>query len=100
MEISIQWTDEAVNDLERIYHYYSAEASSTIAQNLVDSIIEATLYLQKNPELGQREELLKDRTIAYRYLLAGQYKVIYWIADTSIYIATIFDCRQNPMHIL
>ncbi|MCD4833189.1 MAG: hypothetical protein K8R31_05275 [Bacteroidales bacterium] len=30
------------------------------------------------------------------FLVVGNYKIIYWIEDNYIKIATIFDCRQNP----
>ena len=31
-----------------------------------------------------------------RYLVEGNYKIIYWHDGTLIKIASVFDCRQNP----
>lgn len=31
------------------------------------------------------------------YLVSGNYKIIYLIDENLITIATIFDCRQNPV---
>jgi len=54
------------------------------------------LKLQESPQIGRKEELLVDRKFEYRFLVVENYKIIYWIEDNYIKIATVFDCRQNP----
>ncbi len=52
-----------------------------------------------HPRVGQEEELLKERDESYRYLVHGNYKIIY-STDTEhewIKIADMFDTGQNPM---
>lgn len=48
--------------------------------------------------MGQLEELLKNRTQKFRYLIHTNYKIIYWIniEKSQIEIVDVFDCRQNP----
>jgi len=41
--------------------------------------------------------LLKRETDIYRYLVEGNYKIIYRIKDESIVVDSVFDCRQNPV---
>ena len=66
------------------------------AGEIAQQIIERTIQLEKKPNSGQKEPLLTDRKFEYRYLVEGNYKIIYWIEDNYIKIATVFDCRQNP----
>jgi toxin ParE1/3/4 len=48
------------------------------------------------PLLGEKEELLNFREENFRYLVEGNYKIIYWIDDEVIRIVSVFDTRQNP----
>jgi len=92
------WTDNALNQLEDIFDYYKLATSLSTARKIVTSLVDKTVLLETTPRIGPREELLKDRKKKYRYLVEGNYKIIYWIEDTKkqINIAAIFDCRQNP----
>ena len=96
MDLRVFWTDTAINRLEDIFNYYKEQASLKIARDLVKKIIDRTIQLEKNPKSGRIEPLLKDRLFEYRYLVEGNYKIIYWIEDYYVKIASVFDCRQNP----
>lgn len=62
----------------------------------MNDIIEYTEILASNSGIGQKEILLNSTTHNYQYLLFGNYKIIYWIEINVVYIATVFDTRQNP----
>ena len=96
MELKVFWTDTAIERLEDIFDYYKTKASIKIAKNIVSLIIESTIHLETQPLIGHIEELLKDRKNEYRYVVSGNYKIIYWAEDSNVKIATVFDCRQNP----
>jgi plasmid stabilization system protein ParE len=96
MEIKILWSDSALTELEEIFDYHKAKASSDIARKLVKSIIQKTQILVSNPLVGVKEPLLSDRPFEYRYLIGKNYKIIYRFNDNLIKINAIFDCRQNP----
>jgi len=34
-----------------------------------------------------------------RYLIEGNYKIVYWIDVDIISIATVFDCRMDPKNL-
>ena len=81
---------------EDIYNYYKLEASIKVAKKLVKGLIDRTIQLEKIPKSGAKEPLLSHRKHEYRYLVEGNYKIIYWIDESYIIIAAVFDCRQNP----
>ena len=101
MELKIFWTNFSQKELEKIYQYYREKAGTRIAKKIVNGIYNETLKLKSQPEIGQAEELLKNRKQEFRYLVYKNYKVIYWINNTEnrIEINDVFDTRQNPIKI-
>ena len=104
MEIvfKILWTDFAINQLKDIFDYHLIKASLNIAQKLAQKIIDATIILENNPKSGRKEDLLKDRSHEFRFLVVKNFKIIYWIdyEFNLIYISMVFDTRQNPKKII
>lgn len=98
MGIEIYWSQWAETKLEDIFYYYRLKAGTKIARKIIVGIIDATIDLEKNPQIGQIEELLKDRPQEFRYLLYTNYKIVYWHnkEKSRIVIANVFDTRQNP----
>lgn len=96
MELRVFQTDTARFQLEDIFNYYKDKASLKVARKIVTQIIGRTIQLEKNPNSGTKEPLLSKRKFEYRYLIEGNYKIIYWKEDNYVKIATVFDCRQNP----
>jgi len=99
MDLTVYWTQYAENKLDDIFGHYKTKASISVARKLVNGIVDKTRGLNKNPYIGQREELLVDRPQDFRYLVFKSYKIIYWINESKnrIEIANVFDCRQNPI---
>jgi plasmid stabilization system protein ParE len=95
--LRVNWTDKAKNDLNDIFIYYSEIASKNVAKSITKNIVSRSLDLKSNPYLGMIEEYLLHRTKNYRSIIDGNYKIIYFVENDSIYIATVFDCRQNPI---
>jgi addiction module RelE/StbE family toxin len=96
MEIKIEWSELSERQLKDIYNYYSSEASPQIAKRIVNKIIARVGILFKNPLAGAKEGLLAEYPEVFRYLVEGNYKIIYWKEQDVITIASVFDCRQNP----
>ncbi|SFT87695.1 Plasmid stabilization system protein ParE [Algoriphagus locisalis] len=99
MDLEVYWTDFAEQELFKIFNYYKKEAGYTIAKKLIDGIYEEPFILKTQPEIGQIEELLKDREREFRYLIyKNNFKIIYWLnnARNHIEIIDVFDVRQNP----
>ena len=92
----IIWTNLAISELKSIYIYYRMVANETVADKIRKSIFNATKPLIKQPFIGQIEENLIELKQEHRYLVEGNYKIIYRVIDSNVYITDVFDCRQNP----
>jgi len=96
MEIVVIWSDSAIEDLRDIYNYFILTASKKIADKITNAIVDRTILLEQAPRIGQREELLMHLHEEIRYLVDGNYKIVYLIDENLVTVLTIFDCRQNP----
>ena len=98
MELEVYWLELAENKLEDIYSYYLIKASKRVAENLVNGIVDSTIGIEKQPEIGQVETSLKHKEQEFRYLVFKNYKIVYWINYDfrRIEIANVFDTRQDP----
>ena len=98
MELTVYWSQFAEDKLSDVFNYYKLKASHKIAQKLINGIVDKTIDLGKNPQIGQIEKLLIARNQEFRYLVYKNYKVIYWINKqyNRVEIVNIFDCRKNP----
>lgn len=96
MEVRIEWSELSERQLKDIFDYYSIEVSPKIARKIIKRIIDKVSILESNPLAGQREEFLIEDPEDFRYLVESNYKIIYWVKENLITIASVFDCRQNP----
>lgn len=101
MGLEVYWTEFSERELEKIFDYYNRKASYSIAKKLSDGIYNEALKLEQQPEMGQIEELLKNRKQQFRYLVYKSYKIIYWInnSESKNEIIDVFNTRQNPLKI-
>ena len=97
MGLEVYWLQLAEDKLDDIYCYYRIKAGKRIAQKLINGIIDATIGLDKQPEIGQTEINLIKRKQQFRYLIFENYKIVYWINYDfgRIEIANVFDTRQD-----
>lgn len=98
--MKIQWTQFAETKLQEIFDYYKRVASIQIAHKIKTKIFKRTRILKNHPRAGPVEELLLNEEEEYRYLVEGNYKIIYWIDEDIVKIATVFNCRQNPKKLI
>jgi len=96
VKVRVIWSDEALNDLETIYDFL-AENSQPAAQRIVESILSRSGQLESFPESGAKETI-KSNDKEYRYLVEGNYKIIYNYQPDSqtVHIAVVFDTRYDP----
>jgi len=91
------WTDFAIENLKYIFFYYSKNVSRKIAHKIRLQLLDATKQLIKHPESGQIESSLSQLNQDYRFIVCGNYKIIYRILENQIIIFDVFDTRQNPI---
>jgi len=94
--MEIIWTDFAIENLKIIFNYYAVKASKKVAHKIRIEILTSTKQLIDHPNSGQIEVHLAKLEKDYRYVLSGNYKIIYKVEDSRIIISDVFDSRQNP----
>lgn len=92
----VVWTNFAISELKNVFLYYRMVANSATAEKIKKSILNSTKILTKNHLIGAIEENLIELKQEHRYLVKGNYKIIYRVINKDVYITDIFDCRQNP----
>ena len=98
--MKVDITDFANQQLIDIFKYYATEVSENTASRLINKIIEAIEELGRLPSIGTKEVLLEKLKLNHKYIVTGNYKIIFRVEAETIYITDIFDCRQNPNKII
>ncbi len=62
-------------------------------------IFSATQQLKQHPNSGQIEPSLEILQEGHRYLVVGNYKVVYKKVSDGVLITDIFDTRQDPIQL-
>ncbi len=84
----INWTREAVQWLEDIHAYISADNSSAAAR-VISGIYDKVQLLRRHPQLGARYDSITDREV--RILLYGHYRIAYLVkTEARIDILGVF----------
>ncbi|SFQ03435.1 type II toxin-antitoxin system RelE/ParE family toxin [Parafilimonas terrae] len=83
---SITWTENALNDIDNIASYISKD-SEFYAKQFVRKLIDATLKLERFPEIGGTIRELPQSN--YKQILFKKYRIIYRIENDKIYIITV-----------
>jgi plasmid stabilization system protein ParE len=96
MIYNLIWSPNALKDMEKLYDFY-AGINLEAAVKIYNGILDEVVILEKNPKLGPIEDTLKHRSKQYRYLVVsqGRFKALYFIGNKVIYIAGIWNCKQD-----
>lgn len=97
MGLEIVWLEKAEENLYDIFLYYKLTVSVKVSRKIILSVIDSAEILKTKPFIGQKETILKNRKREYRYLVKGNYKLIYSVDSGHVYIHVVFDVRQNPV---
>ena len=97
--MQVEITRFAKRQLKQIYEYYKSEASERIAAQIINKLFDAIDELEKLSGIGSIEPNLAHLMQNYRYLVCGNYKIIFRAETDMIYVTDVFDCRQNPVKI-
>ncbi len=89
-------TSSARESFRQIYLYYKSKGIGKLGRKIRVTVTAKIMLLKDHSFIGQEEETLKQLNEGHRYLVEGNYKVIYKIIDQTVYITDIFDTRQNP----
>lgn len=87
-----KWTDEALQDLERVYEF-RAMVNKQSAKRLAQSLKDASKDLMNNPHIGGRLEEYGPREV--RRLIVGSYEMRYEIQGEMIAIVRLWHTRED-----
>ena len=93
--MKIVFSKQAKRELRIIHRYYFLQANSTVAEHIKKEIIDSIKTLSLQPESGRLAEELKHLKLDYRKIICGHFKVFYRISNDFVFIAKIFDSRQD-----
>jgi plasmid stabilization system protein ParE len=95
--MEVKWEARAAITWESIIRYRFEVAGSLSAKQLLKKIDTDVARFATYPQIGSRIEGLEGLQGEYRSLVTGEiYKLVYRIEQEVVYIATLFDCRNDP----
>lgn len=94
--MKIKFLIAAEEHLDDIYNSIAGN-NEHAAIKLYNDFLDEIERLRSFPEMAAIEPVLDNEPQKFRALVVKHnYKVIYYIQRDTIYIAAIWDCRQNP----
>jgi len=90
--MGIEWSDQALSDLGRLYDFLSA-TNPNAAARMIDRLFAAPEGLLEQPRRGSVLEKYFPREV--RRLISGNYELRYETRGTDIVIVGVFHTREN-----
>jgi len=94
--MKVIWSRFAYVNLLEIYTYHVEFAGVVVAKKMKVNIFKSTKRLFLNPKAGRKEPSLEHIPAEHRYIVCGNYKIIYKEVNEGVLITDVFDTRQNP----
>ena len=94
MSYQVIWANTAFDDLLEIEEFIGQPK----ADEIIEKIISRARQLSQFPELGAVQEMPSHRR-KYRFVVEGNYKIIYSFERNIVQICAVFDTRKNPKNL-
>ena len=94
--MKVVWSAWALQQLDEIHAWYSAQASPAVADRIIEKILSVTRLLEEFPFGGQVEPWLEQQGLGHRRVVVANYKVVYRVYEGEVRIVDVFDSRQDP----
>lgn len=91
MKFSVFWTSKSFEDISNIHDYLSNKISLETANKIIDEIYQSPNSITF-VEQFQIDEYRKD----CRRIIVRNYKILYYIKDSEIFVIRVFNTLQNP----
>jgi plasmid stabilization system protein ParE len=99
-QYKVEWASVAEVDLKRIIDYIAIDSPGNALQ-ILERIRQKVSALYTFPERGRLVPELQEQGInIYRELIIIPWRIVYRISDTTVYVLSIIDSRQNVEDIL
>jgi plasmid stabilization system protein ParE len=101
MAMKLRLSPRAQKDLKKIFVWYAEKAGLKVADQITNSINNLIKVIPSHPNLGYIEPSLKSFPQSFRTCIdVPNYKIIYWVEEDIVKVATVFDCRQRPEYLV
>lgn len=101
MKYEIQYSPEALNDLDEIWEYILLELGSPdAAENVVTNMMDAIDALETFPYQGAPLSSVAEIESDYRFILSGNYMAFYRVLEKSVQVDRILYQKRDYLRIL
>ena len=101
MKNKIHYSPESRRDLDDIWDYIVSELQNrSAAERVIDRIMDAVDPLKNFAEMGTPLSSIADVDTDYRFLVSGNYMVLYRVQGSDVYIDRVLYGRSDYMSIL
>ncbi len=95
--MEITWSPAASKAWYKAARYCEKKFGRRVADRFAERTSKMNRLLAANPRLGKEEPLLEKHSKAYRSLVLDEhYKVIYYLAGSTVYVIALWDVRRDP----
>jgi plasmid stabilization system protein ParE len=96
----VEWAAIAETDLKQIVDYLAADSSGNALQ-IFKKIRQRASGLYSFPERGRVvPELQAQGIYIYRELIVAPWRIVYRIAEETVFVLSVIDSRQNVEDVL
>lgn len=97
----LQYSPEALNDLDEIWTYIFKELKNPIAaQNTVDGVMDAIEKLKDFSEIGVPLSSVTEIESDYRFLVCKNYLIFYYVNGEEVRVVRILYGGRDYLRIL
>ena len=99
-KFNVEWAAVAEIDLRQIIDYIATDSPAD-ALKILKKIRQKASSLHAFPERGRIVPELQNQGIhIYRELIVAPWRIVYRMSDTTIFVLSVIDSRQNVEDIL
>jgi len=96
----VRWAEAAVEDMEEILGYISAD-SPVAAEGMLARLRDRAGALTSSPRRGRVvPELSRFGIRGWRELVVGSYRIVYRIAGKDVWVLAVLDSRRDLQDLL
>ncbi len=99
--MKITYTEESRRDMDEIWNYIALTLRNVpAAERVVERIMDAVDQLESFPAMGTPLASITNVETTYRFLVCGQYVILYLIGDGEVTVDRILYGRRDYLRIL
>ena len=101
MKYKIQYSPEALNDLDDIWEYIFRELENPdAAQNVINTMLDTIESLENYPERGTPLTSVAEVESNYRFVLSGNYMAFYRVEKDTVWIDRVMYQGRDYLRVL